>query len=65
AVKAMLSMAIRTANRLGKYVGICGQGPSDHPDFAKWLMDEGIHTLSLNPDTVVETWLYLAKEAGK
>ncbi|MCG9084040.1 phosphoenolpyruvate synthase [Laribacter hongkongensis] len=65
AVKAMLSMAIRSANRLGKYVGICGQGPSDHPDFAKWLMDEGIHTLSLNPDTVVETWLYLAKEAGK
>ena len=65
AVKAMLSMAIRTANRLGKYVGICGQGPSDHPDFAKWLMDEGIHTLSLNPDTVVVTWLYLAKEAGK
>ena len=47
---------------MNKYIGICGQGPSDHPDFAKWLVDEGIETLSLNPDTVVETWLYLAKE---
>ena len=60
AVKMLLSMAIRTANRLGKYVGICGQGPSDHADFALWLMDEGIQSVSLNPDTVVETWLKFA-----
>ncbi|MGC3965272.1 MAG: phosphoenolpyruvate synthase [Rhodocyclaceae bacterium] len=60
AVKQLLSMAIKTANRLGKYVGICGQGPSDHSDFAEWLMDEGIQTISLNPDTVVDTWLKLA-----
>ncbi len=60
AVKKLLSMAIATANRLGKYVGICGQGPSDHADFAEWLMDEGIQTISLNPDTVVDTWLKLA-----
>ncbi|WP_022654364.1 phosphoenolpyruvate synthase [Aquaspirillum serpens] len=64
AVKAMLHMAISTCRRLNKYVGICGQGPSDHPDFAKWLVEEGIETVSLNPDTVVETWLYLAKELG-
>ena len=63
AVKMLLSMAIRTANRLGKYVGICGQGPSDHADFALWLMDEGIQSMSLNPDTVVETWLKLAAHA--
>jgi pyruvate,water dikinase len=61
AVKKLLSMAISTANRLGKYVGICGQGPSDHSDFAEWLMDEGIQTISLNPDTVVDTWLKLAE----
>ncbi|MBW7861606.1 MAG: phosphoenolpyruvate synthase [Rhodocyclaceae bacterium] len=60
AVKALLSMAIGAANRLGKYVGICGQGPSDHADFAEWLMDEGIQTISLNPDTVMDTWLKLA-----
>ena len=60
AVKQLLSMAIQAANRLGKYVGICGQGPSDHADFAEWLMDEGIQTISLNPDTVVDTWLKLA-----
>jgi len=60
AVKKLLSMAISSANRLGKYVGICGQGPSDHADFAEWLMDEGIQTISLNPDTVVDTWLKLA-----
>lgn len=60
AVKQLLSMAISAANRLGKYVGICGQGPSDHSDFAEWLMDEGIQTISLNPDTVVGTWLKLA-----
>lgn len=60
AVKQLLSMAISAANRLDKYVGICGQGPSDHSDFAEWLMDEGIQTISLNPDTVVDTWLKLA-----
>ena len=56
AVKALLSMAISTCNRLNKYVGICGQGPSDHFDFAQWLMQQGIQTLSLNPDTLLETW---------
>ncbi|WP_337009353.1 phosphoenolpyruvate synthase [Pantoea sp. AS142] len=61
AVKALLSMAIRAAKQQGKYVGICGQGPSDHQDFAAWLMDEGIDSLSLNPDTVVETWVSLAQ----
>ncbi|MDD2670614.1 phosphoenolpyruvate synthase [Zoogloea sp.] len=60
AVKQLLSMAIKSANKLGKYVGICGQGPSDHSDFAEWLMDEGIQTISLNPDTVIDTWLKLA-----
>ena len=60
AVKQLLSLAIQGANKLGKYVGICGQGPSDHPDLAEWLMDEGIQTISLNPDTVVDTWLKLA-----
>jgi len=61
AVKHMLHLAIQACRKAGKYVGICGQGPSDHPDLAKWLMDEGIESLSLNPDTVVETWLYLAR----
>jgi len=60
AVKALLSMAIRACRETGKYIGICGQGPSDHPDLARWLVDQGIDSLSLNPDTVVETWLYLA-----
>ncbi|MBI3041525.1 MAG: phosphoenolpyruvate synthase [Betaproteobacteria bacterium] len=64
AVKHMLHLAIQACRRAGKYVGICGQGPSDHPDLAKWLVEEGIESLSLNPDTVVETWLYLAKDAG-
>jgi pyruvate,water dikinase len=63
AVKALLKMAITTCNRLNKYVGICGQGPSDHFDFAQWLVEVGIQTMSLNPDTVVETWRKLA-EAG-
>jgi pyruvate,water dikinase len=63
AVKAMLTMAIRACRKQGKYVGICGQGPSDHPDFARWLMDQGIESLSLNPDTVVSTWLSLAGTA--
>ena len=61
AVKVLLRMAISTANRLGKYVGICGQGPSDHPDFAQWLVNEGIQSVSLNPDTVVATWQKLTK----
>ncbi|WP_345795031.1 phosphoenolpyruvate synthase [Thauera sp. JM12B12] len=61
AVKQLLSMSIKAANKLGKYVGICGQGPSDHPDLAEWLMDEGIQTISLNPDTVVDTWIKLAE----
>lgn len=59
AIKALLAMAIKTAKERGKYVGICGQGPSDHPDFAKWLVEQGIDSVSLNPDTVVDTWLYL------
>ncbi|CDG97161.1 phosphoenolpyruvate synthase [Xenorhabdus bovienii str. puntauvense] len=61
AVKQLLSMAIQAAKRQGKYVGICGQGPSDHEDFAEWLMKEGIDSLSLNPDTVVKTWISLAE----
>ena len=65
AVKQLLSMSIRAANKLGKYVGICGQGPSDHPDLAEWLMDEGIQTISLNPDTVVDTWLKLSEHLAK
>ena len=60
AVKKMLASAIEAANKAGKYVGICGQGPSDHPDLAKWLMEQGISSVSLNPDTVIETWLFLA-----
>ncbi|WP_026182324.1 phosphoenolpyruvate synthase [Leeia oryzae] len=64
AVKAMLSMAITACRKHNKYIGICGQGPSDHPDLAKWLVEQGIETVSLNPDTVVETWIYLAKELG-
>jgi pyruvate,water dikinase len=60
AVKAMMHMAIQACRKKKKYVGICGQGPSDHPELAKWLLDEGIETISLNPDTVVETWLFLA-----
>jgi pyruvate,water dikinase len=65
AVKAMLSMAIRACRAQGKYVGICGQGPSDHADFADWLVKEGIESVSLNPDTVIDTWLYLAERAAK
>ena len=65
AVTAMLAMAIAACRRAGKYVGICGQGPSDHPELANWLVEQGIESISLNPDTVVETWLYLAGEAAK
>ena len=59
AVKMLLAMAISAANKAGKYIGICGQGPSDHPDLAEWLMDQGISSISLNPDTVVDTWTRL------
>jgi pyruvate,water dikinase len=60
AVLAMLSRAIKACRAQGKYVGICGQGPSDHPDFAEWLMNEGIESISLNPDSVIDTWQKLA-----
>jgi pyruvate,water dikinase len=60
AVKAMLAMAIAACRKTGKYIGICGQGPSDHPELARWLVEQGIESMSLNPDTVVETWLFLA-----
>ncbi|HYE69959.1 MAG TPA: putative PEP-binding protein, partial [Aquabacterium sp.] len=60
AVKAMISRAIAACRATGKYVGICGQGPSDHPDFADWLAAEGIVSISLNPDSVVDTWVRLA-----
>jgi len=59
AVQVLLGMAIDACNKLGKYVGICGQGPSDHPDLAEWLMERGIQTISLNPDTVIDTWFKL------
>jgi pyruvate,water dikinase len=63
AVKKMLSMAIGACREEGKYVGICGQGPSDHPDLAKWLLDQGISSISLNPDTVIDTWLFMAGQS--
>ena len=63
AVKKLLSLAIKACKARGKYIGICGQGPSDHADFAEWLVDEGIDSVSLNPDTVVDTWLRLAGAA--
>jgi len=63
AVKKLLQSAIDAARNQGKYVGICGQGPSDHPDLARWLMEQGIASLSLNPDSIVDTWVYLANEA--
>jgi len=63
AVKAMLAMTIAACKRHNKYVGICGQGPSDHPDLARWLVDQGIESMSLNPDSVVETWMFLAGES--
>ena len=61
AVKYMLSAAITACKQRGKYVGICGQGPSDHPDLAEWLLQQGIDSMSLNPDTVVDTWLRLGR----
>jgi pyruvate,water dikinase len=63
AVKALLEMTIAACKKQGKYVGICGQGPSDHPDLARWLVEQGIESMSLNPDTVVETWLFLAGQS--
>jgi pyruvate,water dikinase len=65
AVKAMMAMAIQACRKAGKYAGICGQGPSDHPDLAQWLLGQGIESMSLNPDTVVETWLRLADQTPK
>jgi pyruvate,water dikinase len=64
AVKALISMAIKACKARGKYVGICGQGPSDHLDLAEWLLDQGIDSISLNPDTVVDTWIRLGKSAS-
>jgi pyruvate,water dikinase len=63
AVLKMMDMAITACRKAGKYVGICGQGPSDHPDLAKWLLERGISSISLNPDTVIDTWLYIAGES--
>ena len=63
AVKALMEMTISACKARGKYVGICGQGPSDHPDLAKWLVDQGIESMSLNPDSVIETWMFLAGES--
>jgi pyruvate,water dikinase len=65
AVKMLMAMAIKACKAQGKYVGICGQGPSDHPELARWLVDQGIDSLSLNPDTVVETWMFLANLTPK
>ena len=65
AVRALLERAISACNKAGKYVGICGQGPSDHPDLAEWLMQQGIASISLNPDTVVDTWKRLAAAAPR
>lgn len=62
AVKKLLSYAIQACNKAGKYIGICGQGPSDHPDLARWLMEQGIESVSLNPDSVLETWFFLSEE---
>ena len=62
AVLAMLDMAINACHKADKYVGICGQGPSDHPDLAAWLLERGISSISLNPDTVVSTWQALSKQ---
>ena len=64
AVKALIHQVIGACRKAGKYVGICGQGPSDYPDFARWLLDEGIDSVSLNPDSVVETWLFMAELTG-
>ena len=62
AVKSLIRMAIQACKQANKYVGICGQGPSDYPDFAKWLIEQKIDSLSLNPDSVLSTWMYLSKQ---
>jgi pyruvate, water dikinase len=64
AVMMLLEQAINACKKAGKYVGICGQGPSDHPDLAKWLLEKGIDSVSLNPDTVIETWLFMADQSA-
>jgi pyruvate,water dikinase len=64
AVTTLIAQAIAACRAQGKYIGICGQGPSDHPDFARWLMEQGISSISLNPDTVVETWTALGKASA-
>ncbi len=61
AVKSLLASAIAACRKQNKYVGICGQGPSDHPDLAKWLMEQGIDSVSLNPDSVLDTWFFLSE----
>ena len=61
AIKTLISVAIKACKHVDKYVGICGQGPSDYPDFANWLIEQGIDSVSLNPDSVLSTWMYLAK----
>lgn len=63
AIRQLMHMAISACKKQGKYIGICGQGPSDHPDFAKWLMEEGVDSVSLNPDSVLDTWFYLAEKS--
>jgi pyruvate,water dikinase len=63
AVKALMAMTISACKARNKYVGICGQGPSDHPDLAMWLVEQGIESMSLNPDSVIETWMFLAGES--
>src|SRR5690606_8780615 len=65
AVKVLLARAISACRKAGKYVGICGQGPSDHPDLALWLMQQGISSVSLTPDSVIDTWIYLSEQAQK
>ena len=65
AVMKLLQQAIEACKAAGKYVGICGQGPSDHPDLAEWLLEQGISSISLNPDSVIETWLYMAEHCKK
>ena len=65
AVKKLLEIAIAACRARGKYVGICGQGPSDHPDFAEWLLEQGISSISLNPDAVTDTWLRLARTGNR
>lgn len=64
-LKPCFQWLIHACRKAGKYVGICGQGPSDHPDLAKWLMEQGIETVSLNPDSVLETWFFLAEDKDK